>query len=108
MLADDTSRAATKAMNVRMASNIIAVPEVGVLKRLFLVCALLAGAAMLAGSVGALGAFTLETVLARILLPYLRDLGERPEQPLGHEDEHRVEPDLEVPAKRRPAAQQQR
>jgi transcriptional regulator of nitric oxide reductase len=39
--------AATKAMNVRMASNIIAVPEVGVLKRFFLVCALLAGAAPL-------------------------------------------------------------
>jgi transcriptional regulator of nitric oxide reductase len=36
-------------MNVRMTSNIIAVPEVGVLKRLFLVCALLAGAATLAG-----------------------------------------------------------
>ncbi len=38
----------------------------------------------------------------------LGDLGQRPEQALGHEDQHGVEPDLEVAAERRPAAEQQR
>ena len=38
----------------------------------------------------------------------LGDLGQRPEQPLRHEDQHGVEADLEVAAQRRPAAEQQR
>ena len=38
----------------------------------------------------------------------LGDLGQRPEQALGHEDQHGVEADLEVAAQRRPAAEQQR
>ena len=45
---------------------------------------------------------------ALVEVEHLGDVGERPEQTLGHEDQDGVEADLEVAAQRRPAAEQQR
>ena len=44
---------------------------------------------------------------ALVEVEHRRDVGQRPQQALGHEDQHRVEADLEVAAQRRPAAEEQ-
>ncbi len=45
---------------------------------------------------------------ALIEVEHMGDVGQRPQQPLGHEDQHRVQAELQLAVERHPAAQQQR